>query len=179
MAQKSDNAQTQKWKRGQQCEIYSRSKKCWINGEVIDIFTDKEGEWVKVKYGRTVKEMPPNNEHIRKMAFGVKWHNVVEAVSQELYPLIATTLGQSVDELVTSDSLKEDDLTDDAVTIVIERMKMKSKKALYNKEIEYIKDLVQRATTFRWKESESMFMCRRHSLFPIQFNHSGDSATLH
>ena len=107
MAQKPDDATRKKWKCGQKCEIYCRSKMCWVKGEVIDIFTDEEGEWIKVKYGRNTKEMPPNDEHIRKIVFEVKWHNLVEAVRQELYPLIATALGQSVDELVATGTLKE------------------------------------------------------------------------
>ena len=37
----------------------------WISGEVIDIFTDKEGEWIKVKYGRKYKDVPPNTTEIR------------------------------------------------------------------------------------------------------------------
>ena len=175
MTQKPDTTTRKKRKCGQQCEIYSTLGKCWVKGEVVDIFNDDDGEWVKVKYDRTLKDVPPNNEHIRKIVFGVKWHNLVEAVRQELYPLIATALGQSVDELVASGTLKEDDLTESATDKVIEMMK--NKKVLYNKEIEYIRDLVKRADAFRWDESESMFLC--HSLFPIELNHSGDTANLH
>ena len=52
MAQQPRGTLTEKWKNHQKCEIYSRSQKRWIEGKVIDIFTDEEGQWVKVKYGR-------------------------------------------------------------------------------------------------------------------------------
>ena len=100
---------------------------------------------------------------------------MVEAVNQELYPLISTSLGQAVEELIESTTLKPHNLSDNATDLVVE--KLKTKKVLFSKEIEYIKGLVQRASAFRWDESESMFLF--HSLFPIQFNHSADSATLH
>ena len=105
----------------------------------------------------------------------LKWMNVVEAVKQELYPLISTPLAESVEELVESQTLKPNDLGANAIEMVI--AKLKTKKVLYSKEIEYIRDLVERASAFRWRESESMFLC--HSLFPIDFNHSGDTVTLH
>ena len=166
MAQKHKHAKHKKWECGQKCEIYSKEKKCWTKGEVIGVFSDNEDKWIKVKYCRNVKEIRPNDEHIRKIVSGVNWHNLVEAVRQELYPLIATALGQSIDELVATGTLKEDDLTDSATDKVIEMMK--NKKVLYNKEIGYIRDLVKRANTFHWEETQSTFSC--HSLCPIYFS---------
>ena len=161
MAQKQDNAQRKKWKPGQKCEIYSRSQKNWVKGEIIEIFTDDEGEWVRVKYGRNTKEMPPNDQHLRAIASGVKWQNMTEAVRHELYPLIATTLGQSADELMETSSLKEDHLGDDAVQKVIDLMK--TKKALYNNEIKYIQGMVERARKFKWEDTQSTFSCHSSS----------------
>lgn len=112
-------------------------------------------------------ELSPNVEQVAKKVVGVKWHNVVEAVRHELYPLIASALGQSLDELMATGTLEVDDLSDGAIDEVIEIMK--TKKVLYNKEIEYIKDLVKRARTFRWEENESMFLC--HFLFPTVWDH--------
>lgn len=159
----------------QKCEVYSRDRKRWIEGKVIDIFDDKEGQWVKVKY---VAEMRSTDQHLRAFAPErnmLKWTNVGEAVKQELYPHIATQLKQSVDELVRSGTLIPSDFGDTATDNVI--TKLQTKKVLYNKEIKYIQGLVKRARAFRWNESESMFFC--HSLSPIEFNHSGDSATVH
>ena len=178
LASKQDSDAADEWKIGSLCELYNQSDREWIEGEVIDIFTDDEGQWVKVKYGRNTKEMPPNDKHLRAIdseGNKLKWQNVVEAVKQELYPLIATSLGEAVEELIESKTLKPHDLSDNTTDLVIE--KLKTKKVLFSKEIEYIKGLVQRASAFRWDESESMFLF--HSLFPIQFNHSADSATLH
>ena len=105
----------------------------------------------------------------------LKWMNVVEVVKQELYPLISTSMGEAVEELIESQTLKPHDLSPDATEMVIARLK--TKKVLYSKEIEYIQELVERASSFRWEESEGIFLC--HSLFPIGFNHSGDTVTLH
>ena len=32
---------------------------------MIDVFKDEEGDWVKVRYGRTIKEVPPDSPDIR------------------------------------------------------------------------------------------------------------------
>ena len=178
MAHQAHSELTKKWKAHQKCEIYSKNEKQWIKGEVIDIFTDDEGQWVKVKFGRIIHEMSPNDENIRAISSDgniLKWDNMVEAVKQELYPMISTKMGQSVKELMDSNTLKPNDFSDKAIEKVVD--KMKDKKVLYNKEIEYIRDLVKRAKAFRWEDTESMFLI--HSLFPIEFNHSGDTATLH
>ena len=100
-----------------------------IEGKVIDIFTDEEGQWVKVKYGRNIKEMPPNDEHLRTIdseGNKLKWHNVVEAVKQELYPLIATSLGEAVEELIESNTLKPHNLSDTATDLVIDNINISS-----------------------------------------------------
>ena len=177
MAQKQENAALKKWQTGQKVEIYDGNKREWVEGDVVEVFTDDEGEWLKIKCGRNILEMPPNDQYLRAIGAGVKWTNLTETVRHELYPLIATTLGQSVDELVSTDQdpLKEDDLGNDAFDKVIERMT--TKKVLYNNEIEYIRGMVERAREFKWEETESMFLCL--SLFPNIFNHSGDTATLH
>ena len=185
MAQQSNVLSTIKWKLEQQCEIYSTNQKRWITGEVIDVFTDDEGPWLRVKYGRIIQEMSPNDEHLRAISSDentLKWDNVVEAVKQELYPMISSALGQSVNELMEEQKdashavvLKENDLSEDAVGKVID--KLKTKRMLYSNEIEYIRDLVKRANVFRWEETESMFLI--HSLFAIQFVQSGNTVNLH
>ena len=38
------------WKTGQNCEIYDHAKKQWVDGEVVGVFKDEDGEWVKVQY---------------------------------------------------------------------------------------------------------------------------------
>ena len=148
---------------GEECEIYSEVNKRWIKGEIVDLITDDQGVWLKVKCGRTAQELPLNDERIRGITSRVKWHNLVEAVNQELYPLMATSLGLSVDELIDAGTLNEDDLSDEATDKVIQRMK--NKKVLYSTEIEYIKDLVKRANAFQWDATESM--CLGHFYFLI------------
>ena len=38
---------------GPACRIYSNSKKKWFHGEVVRISTDEEGEWLKVRFGKS------------------------------------------------------------------------------------------------------------------------------
>ena len=155
----------------QNTDTLLRSRQQFCDGLLAEIST-YEAALAKVNAERAIEENRDDPLSDRNV---LKWHNVVEAVKQELYPFIATSLGKAVEELVESKALELHDLSDNATDLVIE--KLKTKKVLFSKEIEYIKGLVQRARAFRWEESESTFLV--HSLFPIQFNHSADSATLH
>lgn len=94
---------------------------------------------------------------------GIKWHNLTEAVRQELYPLMATSFGQSVDELMDEGYLQQADLSDEATDKVVDKLK-KKKKLLCNNEIAYIKGLVKRARDFHWKKSDGIFV---DVLFPL------------
>ena len=38
------------WKTGDACQIYSNSKKKWVDGKIACITTDGEGEWLEVRY---------------------------------------------------------------------------------------------------------------------------------
>ena len=57
-----------KWKIGQKCEFYARLQQLWVKAEVIDIFKDKEGQWVKVRYGRNYTDVHPDSSDIRNVA---------------------------------------------------------------------------------------------------------------
>ena len=155
----------------QNTDTISRNRQQFCDGLLVEI-AKYEAALAKVMERRAIQQ---HANAIESEGNTLKWHNVVEAVRQELYPLIATSLGEAVEELIESKTLKPYNLSDNATDLVVE--KLKTKKVLFSKEIEYIKGLVQRASAFRWDESESMFLF--HSLFPIQFNHSADSATLH
>ena len=86
---------------------------------------------------------PLNTQCVDSLKYGdsapnkVSWHNVAEAVKLELYPLIATSLGQSVDRLVDEGALSEHDLSGEATDKVIEELK--TRKVLFSKEIEYLR----------------------------------------
>ena len=77
----------------------------------------------------------------------MNWRHIIEALNHELYPVIGTAAGQSVDDLVERGSLNEDDLSEEAVDKVVGVLKDK-KKGLINKEIDAIKQLVARAKVF-------------------------------
>ena len=55
------------WNRGQKCEIYIKLQRKWIEGEVVNVFDDDEGEWIKVKYGRNYKDVHPDSSDIRSL----------------------------------------------------------------------------------------------------------------
>lgn len=65
-------------KQGQKCQIFVEHKKQWIEGEVVDIFKDDEGDWVKVKYGRDYKDINPESPLIRIPSDNVPINKPVE-----------------------------------------------------------------------------------------------------
>jgi len=51
---------------GAKCQIYSNSRKKWFYGEVAQIFTDEEGEWLEVRYDKSMgKQVQRYNTDIR------------------------------------------------------------------------------------------------------------------
>ena len=53
------------WSVGQKCDIYISRRHKWIKAEIIDIFNDDEGDWVKVRFGRNYKDIKPDSSKIR------------------------------------------------------------------------------------------------------------------
>eukprot|EP01084_Bolivina_argentea_P287428 493200_1 len=51
-----ENAIRAGWKTNSRCQIYSNSKKKWFFGEVAQIFTDEEGEWLEVRYDKSMSK---------------------------------------------------------------------------------------------------------------------------
>ena len=52
------------WEVGAQCELFSRLDGKWIEGEIIHIFSDSVGEWIRVQSGQHVREVFQNEvEH--------------------------------------------------------------------------------------------------------------------
>ena len=72
------------------------------------------------------------------------WFNIMQCVSMELFPAISVKISQCVQEKVLEDSSFElSDIGSEAVDDVIERLK--EKRTMNNKEISYLKELIQRA----------------------------------
>ena len=67
MALQPVKKQSHKWQKGQKCEIHCKYKDQlqWVKGEVVDVFDDDDGEWVKVKYGNKRIEVLSNSKDIR------------------------------------------------------------------------------------------------------------------
>ena len=75
------------------------------------------------------------------------WRGVVTAVNHELYPRMATAIGLSVDELIENELIGLTAFDEETVDAVIRVLKIK-KPALLNKEIEFIKGIVERTVQY-------------------------------
>ena len=90
-----------------------------------------------------------------EMRDDLTWYNVMHCVRHELYPAMAVSMSKAVDELIFSSEFDIYDLSQKAVDRVVGVLK--TKKELFNNEIEYIQGIVERARAFQWDENESMF----------------------
>eukprot|EP01083_Nonionella_stella_P171997 588934_1 len=65
------------WIIGSEVEVYSFSQKGWVRAEIVRIFSDKEGEWLAVKYlNNKIKEIQRYNKYIRPIAHGSEDHEI-------------------------------------------------------------------------------------------------------
>jgi len=62
---KADNKARNSWRKGSQVEMYSESAKRWQRGEVLDIFNDREGEWLVVRSANRTGEIQRFSNFIR------------------------------------------------------------------------------------------------------------------
>ena len=77
----------------------------------------------------------------------ITWHNVLQCVNQELFPVLSVKINECVQEKLLKDSaFKMSDIGTDAVEDIIERL-MK-KRTMNNKEITYLKELFERANEY-------------------------------
>ena len=131
------------WSVGSPSEVFFKLR--WVRAEVLHIFTDDEGEWVRVKYGRNTTEVHPGDSALRPLqqqgatkgdkAQSLTWRHIVSAVKHEMYPMMAAAIEKCADGA-------------DSVDAVLE--KLKKKRALSNNEVRYIRHLVERARLFSW-----------------------------
>ena len=225
MAQKQESAENEKWKSGQKCKVYDRFRNRWVDGEIVEVIDDENGEFINVQYGKMnrcihvndpdlrpiegkkgtddakrekaimsreakvtaavdefyakinlmkpiLKDIIANTHDLKKFAVkdALTWYNVMQCVRHELYPAMAISLSQAVDELVYKSGFAVGDLSEEAVNRVIEVLK--TKKVLFSNEIEYIQDLVGRARAFEWDQNEGM-LCLYLILVPFSdgFSH--------
>merc|ERR1712129_207147 len=62
---KADNKARNAWHKGSTVEMYSESAKRWAKGEVLDIFNDREGEWLVVRSQSRTGEIQRFSNFIR------------------------------------------------------------------------------------------------------------------
>ena len=83
------------------------------------------------------------------------WFKVINCVSTELFPVLAIKMRECIDEKLSEDTtFKLDDFGEVAVKDVIERLK--GKRTMNNKEIEYLEALFQRATEYGQRQQQSL-----------------------
>ena len=72
------------------------------------------------------------------------WFKVVNCVNTELFPVLSIALKKCIDEKLSDDNKFDlHDFKDDVVDDIMERLK--GKRAMNNKEVQYLKELFGRA----------------------------------
>ena len=78
------------------------------------------------------------------MSGTLTWFDVIQCVWTELFPVLSATLSQCIQEkLGLETEFKLNDFEGDVVNDILERLKRK--RTMNNKEINYLKQLIQRA----------------------------------
>ena len=71
------------WKVGNRCEWYNRARQQWVDGDIINIFSNELGDWLRVRCGQRI-------------------HDVLgDDVEHDLKPRGSTIMKMSVDDLQT------------------------------------------------------------------------------
>ena len=146
---RNENDQLAKeWRVGSLCQIFILENTEWIDGEIVHAFSDEIGEWIRVQYGQRIRDVLRNQPFVRERdamntAEYKTWFNVMQCVTQELFPVLSFKISECVQEkLVEDPTFKMTDIEDEAVDDILERLTRK--RTMNNKEMEYLKDLVKR-----------------------------------
>ena len=84
------------------------------------------------------------------------WFKVVQCVNTELFPVLSIVMRECVEEKLSKDPrFKVDDFGESAVKEVIERLR--GKRTMNNKEISYLKELIQRASGHREEQQRLVY----------------------
>ena len=54
------------WKPGTKCDLFDRDTLKWVEAEVIGSFSDDKGEWIKVRYGKSDRNVLKFDPDLRK-----------------------------------------------------------------------------------------------------------------
>ena len=143
------NGQNEEWRIGVLCDLFSIETRQWIEGQIVNLFSDDLGDWMRVQYGQRIRDILRDDPFVRmKRTDSVNdertWFNVLQCVTNELFPVLSVKLSECVqDKLVNDPSFKINNLRDVAVEDVLKRLM--TKRTMNNKEIDYLKALIQRA----------------------------------
>ena len=142
------NKQIMKWRVGSLCEMFSPELRQWVHGDVVNLFSDEIGDWIRIQYGLRIRDVLRDDPFVRERKMvevrGRKtWFNVLQCVTQELFPILSIKINECVQEKLLKDTaFKMGDIRKEAVLDILDRLM--TKRTMNNKEIAYLKELVQR-----------------------------------
>ena len=84
-----------KWKPGALCQYFDEKERRWADGEVIGLFSDGKGDWIKVRCGQTVHDVLCDAPTVRPRA-----SDMVTISMDKMKELQAAAVGTKVDELL-------------------------------------------------------------------------------
>ena len=140
------------WRVGSLCEMYSNEVMKWVEGEIINIFNDENGKWMRVQTGNRIRDVLYDGPLCREsttenVVSKMTWYNILQCVTQELFPVLSFKINECVQEKLVSDpSFQISNIGEDAVKDIIRRLM--EKRTMNNKEISYLRDLFQRANQY-------------------------------
>ena len=99
MAQQSLKVDAVKWKPGTKCDLYDRSTRKWVEVEIINLFSDEKGEWIKVRCGQKDRNVIQGDPDLRQRAVipGHELKQLQEAAAQmpNIAPILQRVLPSS------------------------------------------------------------------------------------
>ena len=96
------------WKLGTICDLYDRNTRTWVAAEVIDLFSDEEGEWIKVRCGQRDHKVLKGDPDLQKRAI-ISGHQLkqlqnIAAQVPSITPILESILPSSSEQGLYSHS---------------------------------------------------------------------------
>lgn len=108
---------------------------------------------------------------ILSLAESMTWYKLEHCIKNELFPAIQLVIAKCVEEKLRQEpEFEADDLGEDAVEDIIEKLK-NTRKSTNNKEIKYLRQLIERANTVKYEnehDPQSLVIASRGVTMVIQ-----------
>eukprot|EP01084_Bolivina_argentea_P028949 53770_1 len=118
---KNSDRQRELWDTQSKCEIYSESDEKWLDGTIVKIINDKEGEWLTIAYRTGQENITPTLKQIQRFAKEIRPAVSVDAVSKINGECVLTKASVTKFNIVESlkDECKEDTVKLMALTLAM------------------------------------------------------------